>query len=104
MEEQEEATEELIENLTESQTFQMEILIKSTTEAMKKMILLVNLENKPPTNNNGMSKRERKKIRDEKCNIYHNAPIRKYCNTKHPAKIEEECWELEANAASRPSN
>jgi hypothetical protein len=38
MEEQAEATEELIANLTGSHTRQMEILIKSTTEAMKEMM------------------------------------------------------------------
>jgi hypothetical protein len=49
-------------------------------------------------------KGERKKIRYEKCKVHHNASICKYCNKKHPAKKEGECWELEANAASRPSN
>jgi hypothetical protein len=68
MEEQAEATEELIANLTESHTSQMEtIFIMSTTEAMKEMMALVKSENKPPTNNNEISKGERKKIRDEKC-------------------------------------
>jgi hypothetical protein len=90
MEEQAKATEELISNLTESHTHQMEILIKSTTEAMKDMMMLVKLENKPSTNNNEMSKGERKKIRDEKRKMYHNAPICKHCNKKHPAKKEEE--------------
>jgi hypothetical protein len=94
MEENAEATEELIANLTESHTRQMEILIKSTTEAMKEMMALVKPENKLPTNNNEMSKGERMKIRDEKCKMYHNAPICKHCNKKHPAKKEEECWEL----------
>ncbi len=61
MEEQAEATEELIANLTESHTCQMEILIKSTTEAMKEMMALVKLENQPPTNNNQMSKGEERK-------------------------------------------
>jgi hypothetical protein len=55
MEEQAEATEELIANLTESHTCQMEILIKNITEALKEMMALVKSENKPPTNNNGMS-------------------------------------------------
>jgi hypothetical protein len=104
MEEHAEATEELIANLTESHTWQMEIFIKSTTEAIKEMMVLVQLENKPPTNNNEMSKGERKKIRGEKRKMYHNAPICIHCNNKHPAKKEEECWELEANAASCPSN
>jgi hypothetical protein len=102
MEEQAEATEKLIANLMESHTCQIEILIKSTAEAIKEMMALVKSENRPPTNNNEMSKGEKRKIRDEKQRMYNNAPICKYCNKKHPAKKEEECWELEANAASHP--
>jgi hypothetical protein len=82
----------------------MEILIKSTTEAMKEMMALVKSENKPPTNNNGKSKGQRKKIRNEKRKICHNAPICKHFNKNHPAKKEEECWELDANEASHPLN
>ncbi len=104
IEKQAEATEELIAKLTECHTHQMKILIKSTTEAMKEMMALVKSENKPPTNNNEMSKGEKKIIRDDKCKMYHNAPMCKHCNRKHPAKKEEECWELEANAASCLSN
>jgi hypothetical protein len=104
MEEQAEATEELIVNLTENHTRQMEILIKSTTEAMKEMMVLVKSENKPPLNNNDMSKGGRKKRSEERCKMYNNAPICKHCNRKHPAKKEEECWELEANAVSCPLN
>jgi hypothetical protein len=107
MEEQAEATEELIANLTESHMRQMEILIKNTSEAMKEMMVLVKSENKPSenkplTNNNDMLKGGRKK-REERCKMYNNAPICKNCNRKHPTKKEEICWELEANAASRPS-
>jgi hypothetical protein len=61
MEEQAEATEELIANLTESHTCQMEIIIKSKTEAMKEMIALVKSENRSPTNN--MKRQKRKKGR-----------------------------------------
>ena len=104
MEEQAEATEELIANLTESHTRQMETLIKNTTEAMKEMMALVKSENKPSenkplTNNNDISKGGRKK-REERRKMYNTAPIFKHCNMKHPAKKEEECWELKANAAS----
>jgi hypothetical protein len=104
MEKKAEATEELIANFTESHTRQMEILIKSTTKAMKEMMVLVKSENRPPTNNNEMSKGEKRKMRDKKRKMYNNAPICNHCNKKHPAKKEEECWELEANAASRPLN
>jgi hypothetical protein len=71
---------------------------------MKEMMALVKSENRPPVNNNEMSKGEKRKIRVEKCKMYNNAPICKHCNNKHTAKKEEECWELDANVASRPSN
>jgi hypothetical protein len=51
MEEQAEATEELITNLTESHMCQMEILIKNTTKAMKEMMALAKSENKPSEKN-----------------------------------------------------
>ncbi len=107
MEEQAEATEELIANITESHIHQMETLIKNTTEAMKEMMVLVKSENKPSenkplTNNSDMSKGGRKKRTEERCKMYNNAPICKHCNRKHPAKKEEECWELKTKAASQP--
>ena len=46
--EQAKATEELIAALTEKHTQQMETLIKSTTEAMKQMLSLINNETKEP--------------------------------------------------------
>jgi hypothetical protein len=46
--EQAKATEELIAALTEKHTQQMETLIKSTTEAMKQMLTLINNETKEP--------------------------------------------------------
>ncbi len=64
MEEQAEATEELIANLTKSHTRQMEILTKSTTEAMKEMMALVKLDMESPINTNEKSKEEKKKKRD----------------------------------------
>ncbi len=73
MEEQAEATEELIANLTESHTHKMEILIKSTTKAMKEMMALVKSENRSPTNNNEGSKEEkgRNGMKNTKCTTMH---------------------------------
>jgi hypothetical protein len=70
MEEQADATEELIANLTKSHMHQMETFIKNTTEAMKEMMVLVKSENKPSENkplmnNNDMSKGGRKKRTEE---------------------------------------
>jgi hypothetical protein len=52
IEEQAEATEELINALTENSMRQMEALIRSMTEAMKEMMTLVKTDNKNPTNGN----------------------------------------------------
>jgi len=102
MEEQAEATEELIATLTEMHSCQIETLIKSTTNAMKEMMLLIK-ENKNPTNSNKTTNEERKKKREENQNTYNNAPICKNCGKKHPSKAEDECWELEKNKAFCPS-
>jgi hypothetical protein len=78
MKEQAEATEELIANLTESHTCQMETLIKNTTEPLKEIMALVKSENKPsenkPLTNNticrkGEERKEPKK--DAKCATTH---------------------------------
>ena len=99
IQEQAEATEELINNLTEAHTRQMETLIKTTTEAMKEMMLLLK-ENKTPENK---ATEEKKKKRDEKKKKFKDAPVCKNCGKKHPSKTEDECWELEKNKDSRPS-
>jgi hypothetical protein len=101
MQEQAEATEELIAHLTEAHTRQMETLVQTTTAAMKEMMLLLK-ENKTPMNKVPDEEKQRK--RDEKKKKYNDAPVCKNCGKKHPSKAENECWELEANKASRPAN
>ena len=93
--------EELIANLTENHTRQMETLIKSTTEAMKEMMSLIKNDQKTT---NQQSNNDRKKKREERQKQYNEAPICKHCGKKHPSKKEDECWELEKNKDSRPSN
>jgi hypothetical protein len=61
IEEQAEATEELIATLTEKHTQQMETLIKSTTDAMKEMMALIKNEKKESGN---QSKDEKKTKRE----------------------------------------
>jgi hypothetical protein len=107
IEETAEATEELINNLTEAHTKQIEILMKANMEAMKEMMTLVkkNTTNQnQDTGNNEKTKAEKKKAREEHRKRYDEATICKHCGNKHPYKKEDECWTLEANAASRPSN
>jgi hypothetical protein len=100
MMEQAEATEELIASLTEAHTRQMEALVKSTTEAMKEMMLLLK-DNKTPTPK--ATDEDKKKKRDDKRKKYNDAPVCKHCGKKHPSKAEDECWELEKNKDSRPA-
>jgi hypothetical protein len=101
--EQAEATEELINSLTENHTRQMEALIRSMTEAMKEMMTLVKMDNKNPTNANNRIN-EKKTNWQERQKKYRDAPVCKHCNRKHPNKSESKCWELESNASSRPTN
>jgi len=101
IEEQAEATEELIAALTEKHTQQMETLIKSTTDAMKEMMSLIKSEKKEPAK---QSDEEKKKKREERRKKFNDAPVCKNCGKKHPTKAEDECWELEKNKESRPSN
>jgi hypothetical protein len=103
MEEQAEATEELIATITKHHTQQMETLRKSTTEAMKEMMLLTKNKNKTPENSNNTTKMERQKKHNEKRKKYNATPICKHFGRKHPSKKKEECWVLEANKASCPS-
>jgi hypothetical protein len=104
IEEQAEATEELIANLTEAHTRQIESLIKANTEAMKEMMSLVKDKTITPTNPTNQTSEEKKKKREEKQKKFLNAPICKHCGKKHPSKKEDECWELDKNAASRPAS
>ena len=59
MQEQAEATEELIAHLTEAHTRQMETLVQTTTAAMKEMMLLLK-ENKTPINKVPDEEKQRK--------------------------------------------
>ena len=104
IEEQAEATDELIATLTENHTRQMETLIKSTTDAMKEMMQLIKSNGSTPTNPTNTTNEEKKKKREEKRKKYNEAPICTHCGKKHPSKKEEDCWELEKNKASRPAN
>jgi hypothetical protein len=103
IEEQAEATEELIAALTEKHTQQIESLIKSNTEAMKQMMSLIKNDRKEPGDKKQPDE-EKKKKREERRQRFNDAPVCKHCGKKHPTKKEDECWELETNKASRPVN
>ena len=104
IEEQAEATEELIANLTEAHIRQIESLIKANTEAMKEMMSLIKEKNITPTNPTNSTNEEKKKKREEKQKKFLNTPVCEHCGKKHPSKKEDECWELDKNAESRPAS
>ncbi len=64
--EQAEITEELIKNLTQAHTKQMEALIKSTTDAMKKMMMLVKASTNNQNQNNWNQNKSNAKAEEEK--------------------------------------
>jgi hypothetical protein len=98
---QAEAKEELIAALTKNHMRQIETLIKSTTKAIQEMMSLIKNDQKA---HNSQPNNEKKKRQEDRRKRYNNAPICKHCRRKHPAKPEDECWELEKNKDSRPSN
>jgi hypothetical protein len=81
VEEQAEATEELIAQLPEAHTHQMETLIKSTTEAMKEMLNLMKIRN-TRTNTPNSDSEDKKKICKDKQIKYCDVPICKHCDKK----------------------
>ena len=103
IEEQAEATEELIANLTEAHTRQIKSLIKANTETMKEMMSLVKEKTIAATNPTNSTNEEKKKKREERQKKFLNAPVCKHCGKKHASKAEDACWELDKNAASHPA-
>ena len=108
MEEYAAATEELVENLTERHTKQLEALIKANNDNMAKLMEL--LGKAAPTAaatvaTSAKSKTERDAEKHkswiEKCK---KASKCKHCDKVHPNRTEAQCWELEENASKRPAN
>jgi hypothetical protein len=88
LQKQAKATEELIALLTDTHTKQMVNLVKTTTKAMKEMMLLIK-ESK--TLNVSATNAEKKKIRSKKQKKYNEAPVCKHCGRNHPYKAEDKC-------------
>jgi hypothetical protein len=99
LQEQAKATEELIAMLTEAHTKQMEKLVKTTTKAMKEMMLLIKENNTPTVS---ATDTEKKNICNKKQKKYNKAPVWKHCGRKHPYKANDNCWELEKIKDSCP--
>jgi hypothetical protein len=105
MEEQAEATEDLIAALTENHTRQIEMLIESTMDAMKEMMLLVKNQTTMQSNpTNVLPFEEKKNKYNERQKKFWDLPVCTHCGRRHPSKKEDECWELEKNKATCPAN
>jgi len=85
-EEQAEATEELIANLTEAHTRKIESLIKANTEAMKEMMSLIKEKIIALTNPTNSTNEEKKKKREERQKKFLTAPVCKYCGKNIPPR------------------
>ena len=108
VEEMAQATEELVAELTERHSKQVEALIKANSEAMEKLTLAI-LANKPTATGttapnsatNTAAKAAKAAAWAEKKKQATTCP---HCNKVHPNRTHDLCWELPANAAKRPAN
>ena len=94
------ATEELIAELTERHSKQVESIIKSNSEAMEKLTAAI-LANKPAATTVTANKSVKAAAWAEKKRV---ATICPHCNCKHPNRTSDQCWELPVNAAKRPAD
>jgi hypothetical protein len=124
MEEMAQATEELIAELTEKQSRQVETLIKANNEAIEKLTAAIkasnqgsnslNQENRSSQNNSSGSTatagdkpgwlRRKEAAREKWRAKKENATTCPHCDRKHPNQTHDQCWELPANADKRPAN
>ena len=94
------ATEELVAELTERHSKQVESIIKSNSEAMEKLTKAI-LANKPAAASSASTKAAKAAAWAEKKRTATTCP---HCNRKHPNRTHDQCWELPANTAKRPAD
>ena len=118
MEEMAQATEELIAELTEKQSRQVETLIKANNEAIEKLTAAIKASNQGSNSSNqGKSSgstatagdkpgwlRRKEAAREKWKAKKDNATTCPHCDRKHPNRTHDQCWELPANADKRPAN
>jgi hypothetical protein len=125
MEEMAQATEELIAELTEKQSRQVETLIKANNEAIEKLTAAIKASNQGSNSSNNQGNKSgqnnssgstatavdkpgwlrRKEASREKWRVKKdNATTCPHCDRKHPNRTHDQCWELPANADKRPAN
>ncbi len=108
MEEYAAATEELVENLTEQHTKQLEALIKANNDNMAKLMDVLS-KAKPTATPAAATLGKTKAKRDaEKHKAWVEKERRatkcKHCDKFHPNRTKAQCWELKENAAKQPAN
>ncbi len=103
------AREELVAELTEKHSKQIEVLIKANNKAMAKLTSAL-LQSKAPlaapaapasaTQNPSAAASEKLKRWKEKCQTTTSCP---HCSKIHPNHTHDQCWELETNAHKWPA-
>jgi hypothetical protein len=102
------AIQEAITDVTKDQAN----LATNVVDALKEMKLTIaelqkKVDQKPATTPNNSTEAGKSSSfaerRAERRKRMQEAPICKHCNGKHPSQPEDKCWELEANAATRPT-
>ncbi len=98
------ATEELVAKLTKQHTKQVESLIKSNSEVIKKLTAAI-LAQKPAATGTAAGKPTSKAAKVAAwAEKKRTATTCLHCNLKHPNHTHNQCWELPANAAKLPAN
>ncbi len=107
MEEYAAATEELVENLTEQHTKQLEALIKANNDNMAKLMDMLSKAKTTATLSAATSGKTKAERDAEKYKAWverrRNATKCKHCDKFHPNRTEAQCWELKENAAKWPA-
>ena len=102
------AIQEAITDVTKDQAN----LATNVVEALKEMKLTIaelqkKVDQKAATTPSNFTETEKSSYhaekRAERKKRWQEASICKHCNGKHPSQPEDKCWELEANAATRPT-
>ena len=101
-------TEELVATISEENEKRIKVLTKETTDALNQIKALLEQKSTnakaPATANNASAEQsDRAKKRAAYRKKVAEATACVNCGKKHPSIQDDKCWELEANAASRPS-
>ncbi len=108
MEEYAAATEELVENLTEHHTKQLEALIKANNDNMAKLMDVLSKAKPTAIPAAATLGKTKAKCDAEKHKAWverrRNPTKCKHCNKFHSNRTKAQCWELKENAAKRLAN